>query len=47
MSNIRNRLDELKKKKGIQTDSDLLRMMHEDLYIEGKTQYKDPKEFVK
>lgn len=47
MSNIRNRLDELKKKKGILTDSDLLRMMHEDLYIEGKTQYKDPKEFVK
>lgn len=47
MSGIRERLEKLRKSKGIKSNSDLLRMMYKDLRLEGKIDYQDPEEFVR
>lgn len=46
MSNVRDRLEELKKGKGIKTDSDLLRLIYPFLKQEGKVKYDDAETFV-
>ena len=46
MSNVRDRLEELKKEKGIKTDSDLLRLIYPFLKQEGKVKYDDAETFV-
>lgn len=47
MSGIRERLEKLRKSKGIKSNSDLLRMMYKDLRLEGKIDYQDSEEFVR
>lgn len=47
MSGIRERLEKLRKSKGIKSNSDLLRMMYKDLRLGGKIDYQDPEEFVR